>query len=132
MSLTDPLSNMLTNILNASRAKKETVDIPASRMVQEILTIFKNDGYIENYRLMKDNKQGILKVYLRYEQNKKPVIGGAKRISKSGLRVYTKQQEIPRVLNGLGTAIVSTSKGVMSGKEARKQKVGGEVLCYIW
>ena len=123
---------MLTNILNASRAKKETVDVPASRLAQEILTIFKTDGYIENFRLMKDNKQGILKVYLRYEQNKKPAIGGVKKISKPSLRIYAKQHELPRVLDGLGTAVVSTSRGVMSGKEARKQKVGGEILCYIW
>ena len=132
MSLVDPLSNMLTNILNAARAKKESVDIPASRTAQEILTIFKNDGYIENFRFLKDNKQGLLKVYLKYETNKKSAIGGAKRISRTGLRIYAKRQAVPRVLNGLGTAIISTSKGVMSGKEARKQKVGGEVLCYIW
>ncbi len=132
MSLTDPLSNMITNILNAGKAKKETVDVPASRLAEKILEIFKNDGYIENFRLLKDNKQGVLKIYLKYESNKKPAIMGAKRISKVGLRVYNKRYEIAKVLNGLGTAVLSTSKGVMSDKEARKQKVGGEILCHIW
>ena len=132
MSLTDPISNLLTNVRNAAGAKKETVDVPASKLGQRILEIFKNDGYIEDVRLLKDNKQGILKVYLKYEKNKKSVIMGAKRISRPGLRVYVEQGEVPRVLNGLGIAVISTSKGVMTDREARKHKIGGEVLCYIW
>ena len=132
MSLTDPISNLLTNIRNAAHAKKETVDIPAFGLGQKILEIFKVDGYVEDYRFIKDNKQGILKVYLKYENNKKPVIRGLKRVSRPGLRVYVKNERIPRVISGLGTAVVSTSKGVMTDREARKSKIGGEVLCYIW
>jgi len=131
MSVSDPIANMLTIIRNAQRVRKETVDIPASKLVEKILVIFKQDGYIEDYRLLKDNKQGVLKVYLKYE-NKKPMISGIKRISRSGLRIYAGITEIPRVLNGLGTAVISTSKGVVNDKEARKLKIGGEVLCYIW
>lgn len=131
MSLNDPISNVLTNIRNGIQVQKETVDVPASTLVGKILDIFKADGYIEDFRLMKVTAQGTYKVYLKYE-NKKPVIIGLKRISKPGLRVYARRYKIPRVLNGLGTAVVSTSKGVISDREARKLKVGGEVLCYIW
>ncbi len=131
MSLNDPISNMLTNIRNAVQAHKETVDIPASKLIGKILEIFKTDGYVEDFRLMKDNVQGSYKVYLKY-QKKEPVITGLKRISKTGLRIYTKGERIPRVLNGLGTAVISTSKGVLTDREARKLKVGGEVLCHIW
>ena len=131
MSLTDPISNLLTNIRNAAHTQKETVDIPASKLGEKILGIFKNDGYIEDFRLLKDNKQGTLKVYLRYD-NKQSAIIGLKRISRPGLRVYARQGKIPRVISGLGTAVISTSKGVITDKEARKNKVGGEVLCYIW
>ena len=132
MSLTDPISNLLTNIRNAAHARKETVDIPASKLGQKVLEIFKTDGYIEDFRLVKDAKQGILKVYLKYEKNKTSVILGLKRISRPGLRVYSKGDKIPRVINGLGTAVLSTSKGVMTDREARKTNMGGEVLCYIW
>lgn len=132
MSLTDPLSNLITNIKNAAHARKETVDVPASKLSQKILEICKSDGYIEDFRLLKDNKQGILKVYLRYEKNKKSAIMGFTRVSKPGLRVYSEHDRIPRVLNGLGVAIISTSRGVMTDKEARKHKIGGEVLCYVW
>lgn len=132
MSLTDPISNLLTNIRNAAHARKETVDIPAFKLGQKILDIFKTDGYIEDFRLMKDDKQGMLKVYLKYEKNKTSVIIGLKRISRPGLRVYAKGDRIPRVINGLGTAVISTSRGVMTDREARKTKIGGEVLCYIW
>jgi small subunit ribosomal protein S8 len=131
MAVSDPIANMLTSIRNAQRVRKDTVDVPASKLIEKILVIFKQDGYIEDYRLLKDNKQGVLKVYLKYE-NKKPVISGITRISRSGLRVYAGISEIPRVLNGLGTAVISTSKGVVNDKEARKLKIGGEVLCYIW
>lgn len=131
MSLSDPISNLLTIIRNGMQAKRDFVDIPASNLNGKILEIFKKDGYIEDYRLMKDNVQGTLKVYLRYD-GKKPAIIGIKRISKPGLRVYKGGDAIPRVLNGLGTAVISTSKGVISDREARKQKIGGEILCYIW
>ena len=131
MSMTDPISNLLTIIRNAANTQKETVDIPASKLGEKILEIFKTDGYIEDFRLLKDNKQGLLKVYLKYD-NKQSVILGLKRISRPGLRVYARQGKIPRVISGLGTAVISTSKGVITDKEARKNKVGGEVLCYVW
>ena len=131
MSLSDPISNLLTIIRNGIQAKKETVDIRASKLTGEILKIFKDDGYIEDFRLMKDNVQGSYKVYLKYD-NKNPVIIGIERVSRPGLRVYTKSDEIPRVLNGMGTAVISSSKGVISDREARKMKIGGEVLCHIW
>ena len=131
MSLSDPIANMLTSIRNALQAKKLTVDIPASKLSGKILEIFKGQGYIEDYRLMKNDVQGTFKVYLKYE-GKQPAIIGIKRISKGGLRVYTPRNKIPRVLNGLGTAVISTSKGVLDDNEARRQGVGGEILCYIW
>ena len=131
MSLNDPISDLLTTIRNGVGADKETVDIPASKLNGRILEIFKNDGYVEDVRLMKNNTQGTFKVYLKYD-NKKPAIIGLRRISKSGLRVYRKNDELPHVLNGLGTAVLSTSKGVITDREARKLKVGGEILCYIW
>jgi len=131
MSLNDPISNLLTIIRNGVQAGKESVDIPASKTGERILTIFKNDGYIEDFRKMEDSVQGSFKVYLKYD-GKKPLITGIKRISKPGLRVYTKSDRVPRVINGLGTSVVSTSKGVLSGRDAYKQKIGGEVLCFIW
>lgn len=131
MSLSDPISNLLTIIRNGIQVNKETVDIPASKMTGKILEIFKADGYIEDFRLMKDSTQGSYKVYLKYD-DKEPVIIGLKRISRPGLRVYAQKNEVPRVLNGLGTAVISTSKGVVSDREARKMNVGGEVLCYVW
>jgi len=131
MSLSDPISNLLTVIRNGIQVNKETVDIPASKLNGRILEIFKQDGFIEDFRKMQDNVQGSFKVYLKYK-GKKPVITGIQRISKPGLRVYIKSDEVPRVLNGLGTAVISTSKGVINDREARKLKMGGEVLCYIW
>ena len=131
MSLNDLVSNVLTNIRNAIGVRHETTTVPASKLIGELLSIFKESGYIEDFRLMKNDVQGSYKIYLKYE-NKKPVITGLKRISKPGLRVYVKKDKIPRVLNGLGTAVVSTSKGVISDRVARQQNVGGEVLCYIW
>ncbi len=131
MAVTDPIANMLTIIRNALKVRHETVDVPASKLLEKILHIFKQDGYIEDYRLLKDNKQGVLKIFLKYE-NKKPVITGLKRVSRSGLRVYADNTEIPRVLSGIGKAVISTSKGIIDDKEARKLKIGGEVLCYIW
>ena len=131
MSLNDPISNLLTIIRNGIQVRKETVDIPASKLGGKILEIFKQDGYIEDFRLMKDNVQGTFKVYLRYN-GKEPAIIGIKRISKPGLRVYVKRDEVPKVLNGLGTAVLSTSKGVLTDREARRLNVGGELLCSIW
>ena len=131
MSLNDPISNCLTIIRNGLMVRKDSVDVPASKITGRILEIFKDDGYIEDFRLMKTDVQGKYKVYLKYE-NRKPSISGLKRISKPGLRVYSKTERIPRVLNGLGTAVISTSKGVLNDRDARQQKVGGEVLCYIW
>lgn len=131
MSLTDPTANLLTSIRNAIQVNKETVDVPASKLSGRILAMFKEDGYIEDYRLMKDNVQGTYKIYLKYE-NKFPLIRGLKRISRPGLRIYVTRDRIPRVINGLGLAVISTSKGVVSDREARKLKVGGEVMCYVW
>ncbi len=131
MSLNDPISNALTSIRNAILVRKETVDIPASKLTGKILEIFKAQGYVEDFKLMKDNAQGTFKVYLKYN-GRKPAIIGLKRISKPGLRVYAPNDSIPRVLNGLGAAVLSTSKGVLDDKQARKLKIGGEVLCYIW
>ena len=131
MSLNDPISNLLTHIRNAAQVRLETIDVPASKLSGKILEIFKTDGYIEDYRPMKTNTQGSFKVYLKY-QNKKSVIIGIKRISRPGIRIYAQSDAIPKVLNGLGTAVLSSSKGVITDREARKLKVGGEVLCYIW
>ena len=131
MSLSDPIANMLTNIRNSARVNKETVDVPASRLVGKILEIFKNDGYIEDFRLLKDTAQGTYRIYLKYE-NKKSAIMGLRRVSKPGIRIYSAKDKLPRVLNGLGTAVVSTSKGVLTDREARKLKIGGEVICHIW
>lgn len=131
MSLNDPISNLLTIIRNGIRVNKPTVDVPASKMTGRILEIFKGDGYIEDLRLMQDGAQGTYKVYLKYEHKVSSIIG-LKRVSRPGLRVYAKNDSVPRVLNGLGTAVISSSKGVVSDREARKMKVGGEILCYVW
>lgn len=131
MSVSDPIANTLTIIRNALHSRKETVEFPASKLLERMVNIFKTDGYVEDVRLLKDDKQGVLKVYLKYENNK-PSIMGLKRVSRPGLRVYTDNDRIPRVLNGLGTAVISTSKGIITDREARKLKIGGEVICYIW
>jgi small subunit ribosomal protein S8 len=129
--MTDPVADMLTRIRNASRMKKEHVDIPASKLKVAIAKIMKEEGYIKNLRVIKDRKQGILRVFLKYH-NEEAVIEGVQRISKPGLRIYVQHDKIPKVLNGLGIAILTTSKGIMTDREARKQKVGGELLCTIW
>lgn len=131
MSLNDSISNCLTIIRNGISVRKETVDIPASKLIGSILEIFKVSGYILDYKLMKTNVQGAYKVYLKYN-GKKPAIIDLQRISKPGLRVYVEGKKVPRVLNGLGTAVITTSKGVMDDSQARKLKIGGEVLCHIW
>ncbi|MGB9698283.1 MAG: 30S ribosomal protein S8 [Thermodesulfobacteriota bacterium] len=133
MVMTDPLADMLTRIRNANKAKHEKVDVPASNLKAQIARILKEEGYIKNYKLIKDGRQGILRIYLKYEGDRKnPVITGLKRISRPGLRCYVKKEDIPQVLRGLGTAILSTSKGVLTDKEARKLNVGGELLCEVW
>lgn len=132
MVMTDPIADMLTRIRNANMVKHEKLELPASNMKKEIADILKREGFVKDYELIEDNKQGILRIFLKYGTNEERVITGIKRISKPGLRVYAKSDEVPRVLNGLGIAIVSTSKGVLSDKEARSQAVGGEVLAYVW
>lgn len=132
MVLTDPIADMLTRIRNASSVKHESVDIPGSNFKTEVANILKEEGYIREYKQIEDDKQGILRIYLKYGPNKEKVISGIKRISKPGLRVYVNKDEIPRVLGGLGIAILSTSNGVMADKSARKSNVGGEVICYVW
>ncbi|MBN1871534.1 MAG: 30S ribosomal protein S8 [Candidatus Omnitrophica bacterium] len=133
MAVTDAIADMLTVIRNGSRAKKEKVDVKNSKIGQKILTIFKDEGYIKNYKVIDDNKQGMIRVYLKYrESDKQPSITQITRISTPGLRKYSKRTELPRPLRGLGTAIISTPKGVITDKEARREKVGGEVICYIW
>lgn len=132
MSVTDPIADMLTRIRNANQMRYNEVVIPSSNVKLEIVKILKGEGYIENYKVEKNEVQNNIIVTLKYGKNKERVISGLKRISKAGLRVYAKAEEIPTVLNGLGISIVSTSKGIMTGKEARKENLGGEVLAYVW
>ncbi|UJF33697.1 30S ribosomal protein S8 [Paenibacillus hexagrammi] len=132
MVMSDPIADMLTRIRNANIVRHETVEIPASKMKREIAEILKKEGFIRDAEYVEDSKQGIIRLFLKYGSNNERVISGLKRISKPGLRVYTKSQEIPRVLGGLGIAIISTSKGVMTDKDARQSKAGGEVVCYVW
>ncbi len=132
MQITDPIADMLTRIRNANTAKHETVDIPASNMKKAIAEILNNEGYIKGYQIIEDGKQGVIRVTLKYTSNKEKVISGIKRISKPGLRMYAPADELPRVLKGLGIAIISTSKGIMTDKEARKLHIGGEVLAFVW
>lgn len=129
--MTDPIADMLTRIRNANQAKHPQVEMPASRLKLEILNVLKDEGYISEYERIEDGKQGVIKVTLKYN-NKERAIKGLKRISKPGLRVYAKSEELPKVLNGLGIAVISTSKGVMTDREARRQKLGGEVVAYVW
>jgi small subunit ribosomal protein S8 len=132
MTMTDPIADMLTRIRNANMALHPSVEIPASKIKIALAKTLKEEGYIADYEVLEDNKQGILKITLRYENGKRRIITGIKRISKPGLRVYAKKDEIPRVLGGLGIAIISTSQGVMVDREARAAGLGGEVLCYVW
>ena len=131
MSLSDPIADMLTRIRNASNASRERVDIPASRTKNEIARILKEQGYVKNLKIIDDGKQGVLRVYLKYDENNRGVIN-LKRISKPGRRVYVDRLHVPRVLNGLGVSILTTSKGILTDGEAREANVGGEVLCYVW
>jgi small subunit ribosomal protein S8 len=132
MQITDPIADMLTRIRNASGAHHETVEIPASNMKKAIAQILFEEGYIKKYEIIDDSKQGVIKIWLKYTPDKGKVIAGMKRVSKPGLRVYANCDELPRVLKGLGIAIISTSKGIMTDKKAREQNIGGEVLAFVW
>jgi small subunit ribosomal protein S8 len=132
MVMTDPIADMLTRIRNANMVRHEKLEFPASKIKKEVAEILKREGFVRDVEYVEDNKQGIIRIFLKYGSNNERVITGLKRISKPGLRVYAKADEVPRVLNGLGIAIVSTSQGVLSDKEARAKQTGGEVLAYVW
>ena len=132
MQITDPIADLLTRIRNANSAKHNSVDVPASNMKKAIVEILKNEGYIKEYQIIEDGKQGVIRITLKYGPSNEKVISGLKRVSKPGLRYYASADELPRVLKGLGIAIVSTSKGIMTDKEARKAHIGGEVLAFVW
>ncbi len=132
MQITDPIADLLTRIRNASSSKHETVDVPASNIKKSIVEILNNEGYIKGYQVIEDGKQGVIRITLKYGPNHEKVISGLKRVSKPGLRFYAGADELPRVLKGLGIAIVSTSKGIMTDKDARKANIGGEVLAFVW
>ena len=132
MSISDPIADMLTVIRNGCRAKKKKVEVPASRVKSEILRVLLKEKFISNYRYIEDSKQGVFRVYLKYADGETSVISGIRRISTPGLRSYSGSKEVPRVQGGLGVAIISTSQGLMTGKEARKRGIGGEVVCHVW
>lgn len=132
MVTTDPIADLITRIRNANRANHEKVDIPASKMKQEVVRIIKEEGFIRNFKVLEDRRQGMIRVFLKYGPNRERIINEVERVSKPGRRVYTTADRIPRVLGGLGVAIISTSHGIMTDRQARRARVGGEVLCYIW
>lgn len=132
MVMTDPIADMLTRIRNANTVRHEKLELPASNMKRDIAEILKREGFIRDFESIDDDKQGVLRIFLKYGTGNERVITGLKRISKPGLRVYAKTTEVPRVLGGLGIAVVSTSNGIMTDKEARQQQVGGEILAYVW
>jgi len=132
MHITDPIADMLTRIRNANNQRHATVDIPASNMKKAIAKILLDEGYVKNVEYIDDSTQGVIRIALKYAENKQKVLTGLKRVSKPGLRIYASKEELPQVLKGLGIAIISTSKGIMTDKEARKQNIGGEVLAFIW
>ena len=132
MQITDTIADLLTRIRNASSAKHETVEVPATNMKKAIVEILFEEGYINKFVVSEDEKQGMIKIYLKYTENKKPVITGLKRVSKPGLRIYSDVENMPKVMKGLGIALISTSKGIMTDRKARKENVGGEVLAFIW
>jgi small subunit ribosomal protein S8 len=132
MGMTDPIADYLTRIRNANMARHDSVEVPASNMKKSISEILKREGFIRDYEVADDNKQGMIKIFLKYGPNGERIISGLRRISKPGLRNYVKAEELPKVLNGLGIAIVSTSAGVITDKEAREKNVGGEVIAYVW
>jgi small subunit ribosomal protein S8 len=132
MVMTDPIADFLTRIRNACMANYERVDVPSSKIKLSIAKVLKEEGYINNYKLVKDKRQGTLRLYLKYDDKNVPIIGGLERVSKPSCRVYVRHDKIPYVMNGYGTAILSTSKGLLSDRQARKQKVGGEFVCKVW
>ena len=132
MQISDVIADMLTRIRNANDAKHQTVDVPASNMKKSIADILVNEGYIKSYQVIEDGKQGVIRITLKYGQNKSKVIKGLRRVSKTGLRIYSNCEDMPKVMNGLGIAIISTSKGIMTDKAARANNVGGEVLAFVW
>lgn len=132
MVTTDPIADMLTRIRNANTVTRDVVEVPSSRVKRDIAKILKEEGYIRDYEVVADRKQGILRLHLKYGPNKQKAITGLKRISKPGLRVYANKDNIPKVLGGLGIAVISTPKGIMTDKDARREGVGGEVICYVW
>ncbi len=133
MQITDTIADMLTRIRNASSAKHDSVDIPASNMKKAIAQILVDEGYVKSFQVIEDGKQGVIRIALKYQgPPKKPVLMGLRRVSKPGLRIYSSSEDMPKVMKGIGTAIVSTSKGVMTDKKARKENVGGEVLAFVW
>jgi small subunit ribosomal protein S8 len=132
MAMSDPISDLLTRLRNAGKAKFNSVDIPGSKLKTEVARILKEEGFIKNYKFIKDNKQGILRIYLKYDKNQNNAIFGLERVSKPSRRVYVRSKDIKPVLNGLGIAVLSTSKGIMTDKKARAEKAGGEVLCNVW
>ncbi|MFC1631185.1 30S ribosomal protein S8 [Candidatus Omnitrophota bacterium] len=132
MTITDPLADMFTVIRNAARTKKAMVEFPASTVRLSVLEVLKTEGYIKNFKSIKDEKQGLIRVYFRFTKHKLPTLNNIKRISKPGLRVYAAKDKIPRVMRGMGTAIISTSSGVMTDQKARQLGVGGEVICQVW
>jgi len=132
MQITDPIADLLTRIRNAQSAKHDTVEIPASGMKKSICQILMDEGYVKNFTVIDDSKQGVIKVALKYAEGKNAVIKGLKRVSKPGLRIYSGAEDMPKVMKGLGIAVVSTSKGIMTDRAARKENVGGEVLAFIW
>ena len=132
MQITDSIADMLTRIRNANSAKHDSVDVPASNIKKSIAQILLDEGYVKSFQVIDDDKQGVIRVTLKYGDNKTPVITGLRRVSKPGLRIYTNCEEMPKVMKGLGIAILSTSKGIMTDRQARKENVGGEVLAFIW
>ena len=132
MQITDTIADMLTRVRNANTAKHDTVDIPASNMKKAIAQILVDEGFVKSFQVINDGKQGVIRINLKYGENKSAVITGLRRVSKPGLRIYTSCEDMPKVMKGLGVAIVSTSKGVMTDRQARKENVGGEVLAFIW
>ncbi len=132
MQITDSIADLLTRIRNANTAKHDTVDIPASNMKKSITQILVDEGYVKGFQVIDDGKQGIIRITLKYGENKSQIISGLRRVSKPGLRIYTNCEDMPKVMKGLGIAVVSTSKGIMTDRKARKENVGGEVLAFIW
>ena len=132
MSMSDPIADMLTRVRNGIIASFDTVDVPSSKLKINIAKILKSEGFIKNYKVIADKKQGLIRIFLKYDENGEPVIGGLKRVSRSSCRVFAKKDKVPMVLNGFGINVLSTSKGVMTDKQAKKLGVGGEILCAVW